>query len=501
MTLGSDGLLAAKISATKDSIDDSQVNKEVLAEESTISKQSSISFPATELLQQKHSDIARTSSNISNYYLSSNEEKVLTGISNRSSDGLDDINIDTNSLQYHQYYPTSSATEADGYLNNENENAPLSFPGQYSYASTYEFPHKNNIVATPIESIDRRKSDEHLFKSNDKENSQYPKKDALSRLKSLHFPKKKTKPLIDEIRGDSLPSSPRSPRQSRSMNRFFQKNRVALQSISAFQKQTNSSDMSSRRSVRSSHSSSHHNSDHNQPFDFDQMQKALSETGSESTHSGSNRSGDRQKHHTPTSSGEQSRTSSTRQHGSRGHNYHQQQQQTNEIQVVSSTTYPTQTSLETVTESNGANNVPTLSSASNGNKKGKYKGLWGKVGQHGLAQAAAKRPQANEEAQTSSPAPSARVPSKKWDQVLTPLIQKQNTTRDKKLAKKQSKAEINYHMQQQQMQQAAVQMPYASAGGSYVFSETSGAGTVECDCGEDSCPNCNLLLQMSGSGW
>ena len=68
-------------------------------------------------------------------------------------------------------------------------------------------------------------------------------------------------------------------------------------------------------------------------------------------------------------------------------------------------------------------------------------------------------------------------------------------------AKKQSKAEINYHMQQQQMQQAAVQNPYASAGGSYVFSETSGAGTVECDCGEDACPNCNLLLQMSGSGW
>ena len=237
MTLGSDGLLAAKISSTKESIGDAQHNKEVLAEESTISKQSSISYPATELIQQ-HTDIARTSSNISNCYLSSNEEKVLTGITHRSTDGLDDINIDTNSLQYHQYYPTSSATEADGYLNNEN--APLSLPVQYSYASTYEFPHKNNIVATPIESIDRRKSDEHLFKSNDKENSQYPKKDALSRLKSLHFPKKKTKPLIDEIRGDSLPSSPRSPRQSRSMNRFFQKNRVALQSISAFQKQTNS---------------------------------------------------------------------------------------------------------------------------------------------------------------------------------------------------------------------------------------------------------------------
>ena len=499
MTLGSDGLLAAKISSTKESIGDAQHNKEVLAEDSTISKQSSISYPATELLQQ-HTDIARTSSNISNCYLSSNEEKVLTGITHRSTDGLDDINIDTNSLQYHQYYTNTSTTEADGYLNNDNENAPLSLPGHYTYPSAYDIPNKNNIPVTPIDSIDRRKSDELLFKANDKENSQYPKKDALSRLKSLHFPKKKNKALVNDIRGDSLPSSPRSPRQPRSMNRFFQKNRVALQSISAFQKQTDSSEMSSRRSVRSSHSSSQHNSDSNQPFDFDQMQKALSETGSESTHSSSNRSGDRQKHHTPTSSGEQSRTSSTRQHGRHSQHGHQQQQ-TNEIQVVSSTTYPTQPSLETVTESNGANNVPTVSSASNGNKKAKYKGLWGKVGQHGLSQAASRRPQANDEADNSSPAPSARVPSKKWDQVLTPLIQKQSTQRDKKLAKKQSKAEINYHMQQQQMQQAAVQMPYASAGGSYVFSETSGAGTVECDCGEDSCPNCNLLLQMSGSGW
>ena len=67
--------------------------------------------------------------------------------------------------------------------------------------------------------------------------------------------------------------------------------------------------------------------------------------------------------------------------------------------------------------------------------------------------------------------------------------------------KKQSKAEINYAIMQQQQLQQAVQMPSASAGGSYVFAETSGTGTVECDCGEDCCPNCNLLLQMSGSGW
>ena len=141
MTLGSDGLLAAKISSTKESIGDAQHNKEVLAEESTISKQSSISYPATELLQQ-HTDIARTSSNISNCYLSSNEEKVLTGITHRSTDGLDDINIDTNSLQYHQYYTNTSTTEADGYLNNDNENAPLSLPGHYTYPSAYDIPIK-----------------------------------------------------------------------------------------------------------------------------------------------------------------------------------------------------------------------------------------------------------------------------------------------------------------------------------------------------------------------
>ena len=234
------------------------------------------------------------------------------------------------------------------------------------------------------------------------------------------------------------------------------------------------------------------------------MQKALSETGSESTHS-SSRSGEQQRHrqssdrYTPTSSGEQSRAGSTRQHGQR-HNY--QQQQTNEIQVVSSSpAYPMQ-SLHTVTEANGANNVHSSvpSSSSNGNKKEKYKGLWGKVGKHGMSQAAAsRRSDESEVAATSSP--TSRVPSKKWDQVLNPLISKQMKQQDKKLAKKQSKAEINYAIMQQQQLQQAVQMPSASAGGSYVFAETSGTGTVECDCGDDCCPNCNLLLQMSGSGW
>ena len=34
-----------------------------------------------------------------------------------------------------------------------------------------------------------------------------------------------------------------------------------------------------------------------------------------------------------------------------------------------------------------------------------------------------------------------------------------------------------------------------TGGGSYVYSGASSAGTVECDCGDDSCPNCNLMLQ------
>ena len=105
---------------------------------------------------------------------------MLTGITHRSTDGLDDINIDTNSFQYHQYYSNTSATEADGYLNNENENAPLSLPGHYTYPSAYDIPNKDTIVATSSDSIDRRKSDELLFQANDKENSQYPKKNALS---------------------------------------------------------------------------------------------------------------------------------------------------------------------------------------------------------------------------------------------------------------------------------------------------------------------------------
>jgi hypothetical protein len=474
-------VLAAKISTTKDSIDDGGQYKSVLVEDPP----ANISQQSTELIQQ-HIE-PRTSSNNQNYYLSSNE-KELAAVPYSSN-----INTDSNSLQ--QYF-----TEIDGYLDNDDKNSTPSTLPQYHYPSAH------NIIDDKSGSTKRRNS-----LTDDKKPS--PKKDALSRLKSFHFTKRKSKNLLlTSDKGESLPSSPRSPRlQPSSMNRFIEKNRATLQTISAFQKYRKSSDMSSRRSFKdkaqesSGHprvrSSGHSNpsQDSNQSFEFDQMQKALSETGSESTHS-SSRSGE-QRHrqssdrYTPTSSGEQSRAGSTRQHSQR-HNY-QQQQQPNEIQVVSSAPFQ---QMNTVTEANGANNVQTVPSSSNGNKKEKYKGLWGKVGKHGMSQAAATRGSAESEV-TASSSPTARVPSKKWDQVLNPLITKQMKQQDKKLAKKQSKAEINYHMQQQQMQQA-VQMPQQSAsGGSYVFAETSGTGTVECDCGDDCCPNCNLLLQMSGSGW
>ena len=83
-------MLAAKISTTKDSIDDGGQYKSVLVEDppANISKQS------TELIQQ-HIE-PRTSSNNQNYYLSSNE-KELAAVPYSSN-----INTDSNSLQ--QYY-------------------------------------------------------------------------------------------------------------------------------------------------------------------------------------------------------------------------------------------------------------------------------------------------------------------------------------------------------------------------------------------------------------
>ena len=88
-----------------------------------------------------------------------------------------------------------------------------------------------------------------------------------------------------------------------------------------------------------------------------------------------------------------------------------------------------------------------------------------------------------------------RVGGGGWDQVLNPLIQKQRQER-----KRSTQADQLSSYYSQQAAAAAAQQHHqqtAPVGGSYVYTGASGAGTVECDCGDDSCPNCNLLLQMS----
>lgn len=232
--------------------------------------------------------------------------------------------------------------------------------------------------------------------------------------------------------------------------------------------------MSYRCSVCSSHSNLHSKAtadtaNQQMAFDLSHVQKALSlsETGLDSSHSSEIRSsGDTHRHYTPPSPGQHPRQHSQR-HTTRNHQQQKQQQQQqqhiNDIQVVAGSTGP-RLSLSSATESNGANNTASsVLSLFNSTKKDKSKNLW------------------------------------KY------LFQKQNEQQHKTSARKKSNAELDYYMQQQQQLQQQLQqksqISTANAGGSYVFSTSSGTGTVECDCGDDSCPNCNLLCQISGSGW
>ena len=119
-----------------------------------------------------------------------------------------------------------------------------------------------------------------------------------------------------------------------------------------------------------------------------------------------------------------------------------------------------------------ASNEGAPPSASNappalGNKKAKYKGLWGKVGQHGLKQAAKQKPESSSSASSGG---STRARKGGWDQLLQPVIQRQREA---------------YHARQ-------VQIGAASSGSGWTDAN------MECDCGQDSCPRCNLLLQMDG---
>ena len=108
-------------------------------------------------------------------------------------------------------------------------------------------------------------------------------------------------------------------------------------------------------------------------------------------------------------------------------------------------------------------------------KSAKYKKLWGKVGKHGMMKAA-EAAGTNDSSGGSSGSSAASGGKKKasgWDQLLNPVLQKQRAR------------EANYHFHVQQ-----VQLGEAVAGSGWT------GANMECDCGEDSCPRCNLLLSM-----
>ena len=220
-------------------------------------------------------------------------------------------------------------------------------------------------------------------------------------------------------------------------------------------------------------------------FPFNQMQKASPETGPDGTHR-SNRIREGQRQYTlPVSE------ITSRQHNQR-HNFHQQpKQQCNEIQKIPDSSSPLKC-LQDVYEDNETNNTHILPSSSNGIKKEEYTRLWREVGKYGMAQVEATR---GDEGETSELQANLRT-YVKWDQILNPLLQAQNKQQGMNLVRGKSVSETHLDAQQQQGQQKC-QTSNTTAGGSYVFRETSSSGSVECDCGEDSCPSCNLLLRMS----
>ncbi len=107
-------------------------------------------------------------------------------------------------------------------------------------------------------------------------------------------------------------------------------------------------------------------------------------------------------------------------------------------------------------------------------KKERIKNLWGKVGKQGLLQAAAaKQPSVS--------------PNSKWDQILNPLLQKQRQERNLLSGDSLSSGIFK----------DTVGGEVGSGSGFY---GQPGNATMECDCGDDSCPQCNLILNM-GSGY
>ena len=104
--------------------------------------------------------------------------------------------------------------------------------------------------------------------------------------------------------------------------------------------------------------------------------------------------------------------------------------------------------------------------------------------------------QAAAEKADSSSSSSAGSRSKKqptgWDQLMKPLMQQQ---RAQAQAATQPQAQQQTYQQYSYQHTQQVQMGSASAGSGW-----SGAN-MECDCGEDTCPRCNLLLAMGDGYW
>lgn len=154
------------------------------------------------------------------------------------------------------------------------------------------------------------------------------------------------------------------------------------------------------------------------------------------------------------------------------------------------------------------NGLPTALGATRANssdpKKERYRSLWGKVGK----QAPVLQPKAAGdvgESGPNTPTGSGPNPKKKWDMVLNPLVQRQKEKSGKKLSRKSSQldATANYllhqaEQQKQQQQHHQQQQHYMQQAMAQQINSMNAPNqsTTQCDCGDDSCPFCNLMLNM-----
>jgi hypothetical protein len=112
----------------------------------------------------------------------------------------------------------------------------------------------------------------------------------------------------------------------------------------------------------------------------------------------------------------------------------------------------------------------------------KTKSLWGKMAKSGGA------------AKTQS-TPDATAKKNKWDQVLNPLIKTSSapSSAGRHSSRNEQREAVAYYAAQQQ-QVAAAAAVAATSGINYMNAPNQ--STTQCDCGDDSCPFCNLLLNM-----